>query len=92
MSQVDSICFSKLSFSIVKVAVILFADLLNWCYIWYAAIILVAIIYYYSPPMGTKTWMKALLYPSFSYCLFLLHFWAGNKDVWSPMKKFTEDH
>lgn len=26
------------------------------------AIILVAIIYYYSPPMGTKTWMKALLY------------------------------
>ncbi|PWZ38310.1 Mannose-P-dolichol utilization defect 1 2 [Zea mays] len=29
------------------------------------AIILVAIIYYYSPPMGTKTWMKALLYPSF---------------------------
>ncbi|TVU39301.1 hypothetical protein EJB05_12714 [Eragrostis curvula] len=28
------------------------------------AIILVAIIYYYSPPMGTKTWMKALL-PAF---------------------------
>jgi len=27
------------------------------------AIILVGIIYYYSPPMGTKTWMKALLYP-----------------------------
>ncbi|OEL37069.1 Mannose-P-dolichol utilization defect 1 protein-like protein 2 [Dichanthelium oligosanthes] len=26
------------------------------------AIILVGIIYYYSPPMGTKTWMKALLY------------------------------
>ncbi|PAN13901.1 hypothetical protein GQ55_2G359700 [Panicum hallii var. hallii] len=26
------------------------------------AIILVAIIYYYSPPMGSKTWMKALLY------------------------------
>lgn len=34
-------------------------------FIRYAAIILVAIIYYYSPPMGTKTWMKALLYPSF---------------------------
>ncbi|KAG8080586.1 hypothetical protein GUJ93_ZPchr0007g6258 [Zizania palustris] len=26
------------------------------------AIILVAIIYYYSPPMGAKTWMKALVY------------------------------
>ncbi|CAM0905852.1 unnamed protein product [Alopecurus aequalis] len=26
------------------------------------AIILIAIIYYYSPPMGSKTWMKALLY------------------------------
>ncbi|CAA7410761.1 unnamed protein product [Spirodela intermedia] len=26
------------------------------------AIVLVAIIYYYSPPVGTKTWMKALLY------------------------------
>lgn len=26
------------------------------------AIILVAIIYYYSQPLGTKTWMKALLY------------------------------
>ncbi|RLN35743.1 uncharacterized protein C2845_PM03G07240 [Panicum miliaceum] len=36
------------------------------------AIILVAIIYYYSPPMGTKTWMKALLYPSFCWCLFNL--------------------
>jgi hypothetical protein len=28
-----------------------------------AAIILIAIIYYYSPPMGSKTWMKALVYP-----------------------------
>ncbi|MQM08487.1 hypothetical protein Taro_041345 [Colocasia esculenta] len=27
------------------------------------AIILVAIIYYYSHPLGSKTWMKALLYP-----------------------------
>ncbi|VAI62528.1 unnamed protein product [Triticum turgidum subsp. durum] len=26
------------------------------------AIILIGIIYYYSPPMGTKTWMKALIY------------------------------
>ncbi|KAF7091855.1 hypothetical protein CFC21_094400 [Triticum aestivum] len=26
------------------------------------AIILIGIIYYYSPPMGSKTWMKALLY------------------------------
>jgi hypothetical protein len=28
-----------------------------------AAIILIAIIYYYSPPMGSKTWIKALVYP-----------------------------
>lgn len=29
----------------------------------FAGIILVAIIYYFSQPLGTKTWIRALLYP-----------------------------
>jgi uncharacterized protein with PQ loop repeat len=45
------------------------------------AIILVAIIYYYSPPMGTKTWMKALLYPSVYLFIFNYSLGADNNDA-----------
>lgn len=31
-----------------------------------AAIILVAIIYYYSQPVGGKAWIKPLLYPAYN--------------------------
>ncbi|KAL6493199.1 hypothetical protein OROGR_032958 [Orobanche gracilis] len=45
------------------------------------AIILVAIIYYYSQPLGTKTWIRAIMYPlSSQYCALAPTVLAGQID------------
>lgn len=50
-----------------------------------AAIILVAVIYYYSQPIGTTTWIRALLYPScLQYSIgFVLNLHYGIPKIWS---------
>ncbi len=50
-----------------------------------AAIILVAVIYYYSQPIGTTTWIRALLYPSWlQYSIgFVLNLHYGIPKIWS---------